>query len=79
MTRIAFRLIDNNTGEAVSASDGFGFAALPDTGHPLNDPELIEYYGGPAVVQKVVETADGYDIYIDGSEQHLNTGDADGD
>lgn len=79
MAKIAFRLIDNNTGEEVSASDDFGFAAVPNIDHRLNDPELIERYGGPAVVQRVVEADGGYDIYIDGTEQHLNTGDVDGD
>lgn len=79
MANIRFRLIDNNTGEEVSASDDFAFATVPAVQHHINDPELIERYGGPAVVQKVVETGGGYDIYIDGTEQHLNTGDADGD
>ena len=75
MADLAFHLIDNNTGEEVYASDTLAFDAAPVPEHRIHDPELIERYGGPAVVNRVEPTdgAEGeIDIYIDGDEERLN-------
>lgn len=76
MADFAFHLIDNNTGEEVYPSDAFDFTAIPVPEHRINDPELMERYGGPAVVNRVEqrEGANGVEvnIYIDGVEERLN-------
>jgi hypothetical protein len=75
MADLAFHLIDNNTGEEVYASDALTFDAAPVPEHRIHDPELMERYGGPAVVDRVepAEGADGeINIYIDGVEERLN-------
>lgn len=81
MPGLAFKLFDNNTGEEVFASDDFAFTAIPAIHHTINDPDLVERYGAPAVVQKVEQGAVNnggavvYNVYIDGSEERLNTQD----
>jgi hypothetical protein len=77
MSEIQYRLIDNNTGEEVETSDGFGFEAVPVPEHRIHDAEVRARYGGPAVVDRVeeVNSPDGtprFDIYIDGVEEELN-------
>ncbi|ESQ89269.1 hypothetical protein ABAC460_13325 [Asticcacaulis sp. AC460] len=77
MPQYVYRLIDQNTGEEVYASDGFTFAAPPLPEHRINDPELRAHYGAPAVVNKVEtsELADGQievRVYIDGVEERVN-------
>jgi len=77
MSNIQYRLIDNNTGEAVEVSDGFRFSTVPTPEHRIHDAEILARYGGPAVVDRVEEVkgADGtpqFDIYIDGVEEQVN-------
>ena len=76
MADFAFHLIDNNTGEEVYPSDTFDFTGVPVPEHRIHDPELMERYGGPAVVDRVEQTegANGVElnIYIDGVEERLN-------
>ena len=76
MADFKFHLIDNNTGEEVYASEGFSFDAVPTPDHRINDPELRDRYGGPAIVNRVEQTrsADGVEvnIYIDGNEERFN-------
>ncbi len=76
MADFAYHLIDNNTGEEVYPSDTFDFAAIPVPEHRIHDPELMERYGGPAVVNRVEQSegANGVEvnIYIDGVEERLN-------
>ena len=79
MSDIKFRLIDNNTGEDVEASDGFRLYAIPAPEHRIHDPELRARYGGPAVVDRVEEVKDAngeprFDVYIDGVEEQVNAG-----
>lgn len=77
MTNPKYRLIDNNTGEEVYASDDFRFDAPPTPEHRIHDPEILARYGGPAVVNRVdeIKSADGqpqFDVYIDGVEEQVN-------
>ena len=76
MADFAFHLIDHNTGEEVYPSDAFDFTAIPVPEHRIHDPELMERYGGPAVVNRVEQSegANGVEvnIYIDGVEERLN-------
>ncbi|EGF89940.1 hypothetical protein ABI_43640 [Asticcacaulis biprosthecium C19] len=77
MSQYVYRLIDNNTGEEVYASDGFSFSAPPLPEHRINDTELRARYGSPAVVDKVEEQALGdgrieVRVYIDGVEERVN-------
>ena len=77
MSDVKYRLIDNNTGEEVSPSDGFTFYAAPTPEHRIHDPEVLARYGGPAVVDRVEEVKgpDGqpqFDVYIDGVEEQVN-------
>jgi len=77
MSDVKYRLIDNNTGEEVSPSDGFTFYAVPTPEHRIHDPEVLARYGGPAVVDRVEEVKgpDGqpqFDVYIDGVEEQVN-------
>ncbi|BBF82074.1 hypothetical protein [Asticcacaulis excentricus] len=83
MPGLAYRFFDNNTGEEVFASDDFDFAAMPTVNHLIRDPELVARYGGPAVINRIeqgeVNTAGAveYHIFIDGSEERLNSQDID--
>ena len=82
MANYIYRLIDNNTGEEVYASDGFTFAAPPVPEHRIHDAELRERFGGPAVVDKVeeAELGDGtieVKVYIDGVEEQTSGEDID--
>lgn len=76
MADFTYHLIDNNTGEEVYASEAFDFEAVPTPEHRIHDPELMERYGGPAVVNRVEQSrsAEGVEvkIYIDGVEERLN-------
>lgn len=77
MAQYVYRLIDNNTGEEIYASDGFTFSAPPLPEHRINDPELRARYGAPAIVDKV-ETSPLDDgkvevrVFIDGVEERVN-------
>ncbi|WP_031236045.1 hypothetical protein [Asticcacaulis sp. AC402] len=77
MSKYLYRLIDNNTGEEVYASEGFTFSAPPIPEHRIHDAELRERFGGPCVVNKV-EDADLGDgtievrVYVDGVEEREN-------
>ncbi|MGZ3305193.1 MAG: hypothetical protein ACXU8U_04970 [Asticcacaulis sp.] len=77
MTAPIYRLIDSNTGEEVTASEGFSFYAIPTPEHRIHDAALMARYGGPAVVDRVeeVKAPDGtpqFDIYIDGGQEQMN-------
>lgn len=72
-----YRLIDNNTGEEVTPSEGFSFYAIPTPEHRIHDAALMARYGGPAVVDRVeeVKAPDGspqFDVYIDAVEERMN-------
>ena len=81
MPKYTYRLIDNNTGEEVYASDGFQFSAPPTPEHQIHDAELMTRYGGPAVVDRVDEKESGdtveVTVYIDGVEERVNAGNED--
>ena len=76
-----FRLFDKNTREEVYASNEFQFGGIPEINHRIHDPDLVERYGGPAIVNAVSESADNdpdsgvisIDVIIDGVEERLNT------
>jgi len=74
MLRYTYRLIDNNTGEEISPSDGFSFIAPPTPEHRIHDPDVMARFGGPAIVDRVDESeaADGtvtVSVYIDAVEE----------
>lgn len=76
MADFVYHLIDNNTGEEVYASENFDFTGIPTPEHRIHDPELMERYGGPAVVDRVEPSGTGeneVNIYIDGVEEQLNS------
>lgn len=74
MTNIIYHLIDNNTGEEVSTSDGFAFANPPMPNHVIHDEVLHERYGAPAIVDRVENQPDGsVNVYIDGQEEMTNS------
>ncbi|MDC7681984.1 hypothetical protein PQU92_01780 [Asticcacaulis sp. BYS171W] len=81
MPGLAYRFFDNNTGEEVFASDDFDFADAPTVNHRIKDPDLMTRYGGPAIINRIeqgeVNKAGSieYRIYIDGSEERLNSQD----
>ena len=81
MPKYTYRLIDQNTGEEVYPSDGFGFDAPPTPEHQIRDAELMSHYGGPAIVNRVEEKADGDAVevlvYVDGAEERVNAGNED--
>ena len=80
MAGVVYHLIDNNTGEAVSASDGFAFAVPPVPDHVIHDEVLRERYGGPAIVDRVETLPDGgVNVYIDGREELTNNDAIDAD
>jgi hypothetical protein len=82
MPRYQFRLFDKNTREEVYASSDFQFGGIPEINHRLHDPDLVERYGGPAVVNAISQSPDTdpasdvivFDVIIDGVEERLNTG-----
>ncbi|ESQ80311.1 hypothetical protein [Asticcacaulis sp. YBE204] len=79
MPGLAYRFFDNNTGEEVFASDDFDFVATPTVNHQIKDPDLMTRYGGPAIINRIEQGevnkvgAVEYRIYIDGSEERLNS------
>ena len=81
MPTYRFRLYDKNTSEEVFASNEFSLGGIPEINHRLHDPDLVERYGGPAVVNAVRESPDydpksdiiRLDVIIDGVEERLNT------
>jgi hypothetical protein len=81
MPKYTFRLFDKNTGEEVFASSDFQFGGIPEINHRIHDGDLVERYGGPAVVNGVSESPDNdpnsdvirMDVVIDGVEERLNT------
>ena len=73
MTAIIYHLIDNNTGETVSASDTFAFVNPPMPNHIIHDEALHDRYGAPAIVDRVENLPDGsVNVYIDGLEETTN-------
>ncbi|MDI7774613.1 hypothetical protein [Asticcacaulis sp. EMRT-3] len=73
MAAILFHLIDNNTGEAVYASDSFRFLDVPLPNHIIHDDVLRERYGAPAIVDRVENAPDGsIHVYIDALEEQRN-------
>ncbi|UDF02280.1 hypothetical protein [Asticcacaulis sp. AND118] len=83
MPGLAYRFFDNNTGEEVFASDDFDFADMPTVNHRIKDPDLMSRYGGPAIINRIEQSevnkagAVEYRIFIDGSEERLNSQDMD--
>jgi len=69
----AYRFFDNNTGEEIYASDGFTFAATPSVDHAIRDPELVSRFGGPAIINRIETKGADVLIYVDGSEERLNS------
>jgi hypothetical protein len=68
-----YHLIDQNTGEEVYASETFRFLDRPLPNHRINDEVLRERYGGPAIVNRIEDQADGsVKVYIDGNEDLQN-------
>lgn len=55
MAHYQHRFFDQNTGEEVFASDDFSFASMPEINHILRDPELVERFGGPAIIHRIEE------------------------
>ena len=74
MADTVYHFIDNNTGEEVYPSNDFAFLSVPTPGHVIHDPDLRERYGAAAIIDRVEETSDGFNVYIDGVEEEM-TGD----
>ena len=80
MTAITYHIFDNNTGEEIYVSNDFRFQATPQPEHRINDENMRDRFGGPAVVNRVETAADGsINLYVDGSEERLNADNQDGD
>jgi hypothetical protein len=81
MPKYVFRLFDKNTREEVYASSDFQFGGIPEINHRIHDTDLVERYGGPAIVSAVSEAPENdpasdvirIDVIIDGVEERLNT------
>ena len=72
MLSTPFRLIDNNTGETLTASSAFQFLATPQAGHVIQDPDLAAHFGGRAIVQRVEILKDETCVYVDSSGEVFN-------
>ncbi|MFT3997899.1 MAG: hypothetical protein QM667_10880 [Asticcacaulis sp.] len=68
-----YRFFDSNTGEEIYASDDFAFAGAPRVDHAIRDPELVARFGGPAVINRIDMQDNEVLIYVDGSEERLNS------
>ena len=73
MADTVYHIFDNNTGEEVYLSNDFRFQATPQPEHRINDENMRDRFGGPAVVNRVETASDGsINLYVDGSEERLN-------
>jgi hypothetical protein len=74
MSTIKHRFFDINTGDELYASDDFAFASMPEINHRLHDPDLVDRFGGPAIIHRIEElpikdiNADEIEllVYLDG-------------
>lgn len=73
----AYRFFDNNTCEEIFASDDFAFAATPTVDHAIHDPDLVARFGGPAIINRIEPKGEEILIFVDGSEERLNSQDID--
>lgn len=55
MTNYKHRFFDINTGDELYASNDFKFTSVPEINHRLRDPDLVERFGGPAIVHCIEE------------------------
>jgi hypothetical protein len=73
MAATGYQIFDNNTGEEIYLSNDFRFQATPQPEHRINDENMRDRFGGPAVVNRVETASDGsINLYVDGSEERLN-------
>jgi|EndMetStandDraft_4_1072995.scaffolds.fasta_scaffold1941941_1 hypothetical protein len=73
MADTVYHIFDNNTGEEIYLSNDFRFQATPQPEHRINDENMRDRFGGPAVVNRVETASDGsINLYVDGSEERLN-------
>jgi hypothetical protein len=74
MTEPIYHVFDNNTGEEIYLSTDFKFLDVPQPEHRINDENMRDRFGGPAIVNRVEAAADGaINLYVDGSEERINS------
>jgi len=80
MAEIVYHIFDNNTGEEIFLSNDFRFQNTPQPEHRINDENMRDRFGGPAIVNRVETAVDGsIHLYVDGSEERLNADNQDAD
>ncbi|CAM3173014.1 hypothetical protein [Asticcacaulis taihuensis] len=80
MAETTYHIFDNNTGEEIYLSNDFRFQSTPQPEHRINDENMRDRFGGPAIVNRVETAADGsINLYVDGSEERLNADNQDTD
>ncbi|ESQ83718.1 hypothetical protein AEAC466_11975 [Asticcacaulis sp. AC466] len=80
MADITYHIFDNNTGEEIYLSNDFRFLDTPQPEHHINDENMRDRFGGPAIVNRVETAADGsINLYVDGTEERVNSDNQEGD
>ncbi len=80
MAETIYHIFDNNTGEEIYLSNDFRFQSTPQPEHRINDENMRDRFGGPAIVNRVETAPDGsIHVYVDGSEERLNADNQDSD
>lgn len=80
MSDIVYHIFDSNTGEEIYLSNAFKFLDTPQPEHRINDENMRDRFGGPAVVNRVETAADSsIHLYVDGSEERTNNDNQDTD